>query len=668
MENEEKSKNQNKSQDKDKGYSLLANISYAFRKHWRLNKPTVICCVLAVVVQVAQPFIGLLMPKLVIDQVEAKADVASFLAVVGFAALLLMVVSAIRSYTDVIVNQSVGALAIYDELHLFTQKEMVMDYELLEDPEVKKVFDKGSRVLQSNHTLPNNIPRSVVNVLVNLFGLILYGGVITTIHPLIIILLAASAGINWLFLSAARRYYDKNREEESDKRGKIWHTANALLRPEGAKDIRMYGMNGWLRATMERFTDDTMKVSYRIGWRNTRAALVDAFLILLRDGAAYAYLVHLLLADRITIGNFVLVFAAVSGFAGWISGLLLQTSDLLKASSEMNDIRAYYSIKDRFNTGKGEPISLDHAPSIRLTGIGYTYPNAEKPALEGIDVDIASGERIAIVGANGAGKTTIIKLICGLYKPKAGMIEIDGTDSAAFNRDEYFTMFSTVFQDIHILAESIAQNVSQAPLERTDMRRVNECLKKAGLYDKVQGLPDKELTMMAKDIHEDATELSGGEMQKLALARALYKDAPVIVLDEPTAALDPIAENEVYNQYAALTEGKTSIYISHRLASTRFCDRILFIDDHRIAEQGSHDELMALNGKYAEMFNIQAHYYREDDVDAKNDVNEDANSNENANTNGDANSNEDSDIIKDAGINAKVVVSAMNDKKTEVDE
>ena len=397
----------------------------------------------------------------------------------------------------------------------------------------------------------------------------------------------------------------------------MWYMQSALLRPDGAKDVRMYGMGGWLWAAMNRFMRESMAVSRRINWRNTRASLVDSLLILLRDGAAYAYLIYLLLADKITIGNFVLVFAAISGFAGWISGLILQTSDLLKASSEMNDIRGYYAIASNFNMGKGAPLPQGKAPGIRLSGLGYTYPNADSATLEGVDVDIKPGERIAIVGANGAGKTTIIKLICGLYKPKAGRIEIDGVDSAAFNRDEYFTLFSAVFQDIHILAETVAQNVSQLPTENTDMDRVNQCLKRAGLYDKIQSLPQKELTMMAKAIHEDAAELSGGEMQKLALARALYKDALVMVLDEPTAALDPIAESQVYAQYADLTAGKTSIYISHRLASTRFCCRILFIDNHRIAEQGSHDELMALGGKYAEMFNIQAHYYREGDVRAE---------------------------------------------------
>jgi len=423
--------------------------------------------------------------------------------------------------------------------------------------------------------------------------------------------LAVSALVNWLFLSSARKYYDKHREEESVRRGKYWHTISSLLRPDGAKDIRMYGMSGWLISAANLFMDDAAELSRRIKKRNTRASLADAAMILLRDGAAYAYLVYLLLGGGITIGNFVLAFAAIGGFASWISGLVVETSDLLKASSEMNDIRAFYDVKDRLNTGAGAPVVTGRAPGINLNGVSYTYPGADKPALDRVDVDIAPGERIAIVGANGAGKTTLIKLICGLYRPTAGEITIDGICSAAFNRDEYYKMFSAVFQDIHIMAESVAQNVSQAPRELTDFARVNECLKKAGLFEKISGLPDKELTMMAKTIHEDAAELSGGETQKLALARALYKDAPVIVLDEPTAALDPIAENEVYAQYAELTAGKTSVYISHRLASTRFCDRILFIDDSRVTERGSHAELMALDGKYAEMFNIQAHYYRE---------------------------------------------------------
>ena len=240
--------------------------------------------------------------------------------------------------------------------------------------------------------------------------------------------------------------------------------------------------------------------------------------------------------------------------------------------------------------------------------------------MKGITLHIKPGERIALVGSNGAGKTTLVKLLCGLYKPTSGTILLAGEDAGTYNRDDYFSLFSTVFQDIHLLTADIAGNISQLPPEEMDNGRVEQCLKMAGFYDKVQGLAKKEKTMLVRMVNDDAVELSGGEKQKLAMARALYKDAPVIILDEPTAALDPIAENEVYQKYAELIRGKTSLYISHRLASTRFCDRILFIDNHTIVESGTHDELMALNGKYAAMFEIQAHYYKEEGGEADNEI------------------------------------------------
>ena len=332
--------------------------------------------------------------------------------------------------------------------------------------------------------------------------------------------------------------------------------------------------------------------------------------ILIRDGAAYTFLVYLLVQGRISLGNFVLVFAAVGTFASWVSGIILQTSELLRSSSEMSDLRAFIELPDKSNTGKGAALpNLSSAPGIKLMNVGYTYPNANEPALKNISIEIKPGERIAVVGANGAGKTTLVKLICGLYQPTEGRIILGDVDISEYNMDEYFTLFSAVFQDIHLITTDIAGNVSQRTPETTDYRKVNESLRLSGLYDKVQTLPEKEKTLLVKQVNEDAVELSGGEKQKLALARAIYKNAPVVILDEPTAALDPIAENEVYQKYAKLTEGKTSVYISHRLASTRFCDRILFLDGHTIAEEGTHDELGQYGGKYAEMFAVQASYY-----------------------------------------------------------
>ncbi|MGE5677232.1 MAG: ABC transporter ATP-binding protein, partial [Pseudomonadota bacterium] len=517
-----------------------------------------------------------------------------------------------KSYTDEITNNSVGTIAAFILSGRGMVKRMTLDYELMEDPDVKVLEDKASRAGQSNHSPAHNMPRILVRLATNILGFLLYGSVITSIHPAILLLLVLSAVINWFCLSAARKYEKATREERSLLHKKLRYIYSSIKTPDKAKDIRLYSMTGWIKELFNRIGASTEQAEGRVAARNMLAQLVDGLLILVRDGAAYAFLIYLMLKDKITLGDFIFVFAAIGAFSGWVSGIILQASELSRTSFEISDMRQYMDVPDKSNTGEGVPLpSCEMLPlGISLKGVEYAYPKAEREALRDINLDIKPGERIAIVGANGAGKTTLVKLICGLYRPKKGNISVGGVEIDKYNRDEYFTLFSAVFQDIYLLTCDIAGNISQASPEMTDYKKVEDCLRLSGLYTKVQAMPYKEKTLLVREVNDDAVELSGGEKQKLALARALYKDAPIIILDEPTAALDPIAENEVYQKYAELTKGKTSIYISHRLASTRFCDRILFIDDHVISEAGTHDELMKLGGKYAGMFEIQSHYYK----------------------------------------------------------
>ncbi|MCL2665039.1 MAG: ATP-binding cassette domain-containing protein, partial [Defluviitaleaceae bacterium] len=329
-------------------------------------------------------------------------------------------------------------------------------------------------------------------------------------------------------------------------------------------------------------------------------------------GAAYAFLTYLLLENKIGLGDFIMLFAAIGGLSGWIDGVVTEMSNLFRESLEQCYRRIMIDFPDISNFGQGVSIpSMETAPEIRLENVSYTYSGSETPVLENVNITIKPGERIAVVGINGAGKTTLIKLICGLYRPTTGRVLMAGLDIREYNRDEYFTLITAVFQDIFLLAESIIENVSQQPPDTTDKEKAMQCLNKAGLTDKINALSNGAYTLLVREVHEHAVDLSGGEKQKLALARALYKDAPVMILDEPTSALDPIAENEMYRQYAALTEGKTSVYISHRLASTRFCDRIPFLDGKTVAEEGSHDMLMKANGIYSQMYSLQASYYTE---------------------------------------------------------
>ncbi len=599
-----------------KTYSLISNTVYMFRSLWQVSQISAICCGAGIFIRVVLPFAGIMMPKLVIDAIEARVSPFYFILIVGGIAFIMVILNFLNGYCDAKINKLSGMILSFEYSCVEKEKVMDMDYELYENPDVISINDKAHQAIQNNYTPAMNLPRTFVEFTVNILGLVLYGSIIAMIHPLIILFLMLTTAINWFFLRAARRYEEHTRDERSKLDRKYRYVSRCMKDPEMAKDVRLYSMYKWFLDMVRLLTKKIKLMEGKVQNRNMISQLVNGFLILIRDSAVYAYLIWLLLKGDIAIGDFVLVFAAVGSFAGLITGIIFKTSEFFRASSEVSDIRVFFDLPDKTNRSKGVPLpTKSQMPlSITLESVSYTYPKAEKPTLRDINVSIKPGERIAIVGMNGAGKTTLVKLLCGLYRPNLGIIRINGVDINKYNRDEYFTLFSVVFQDIYLLTDSIAGNVSQQMVENTDLQRVEKSLKLAGLYDKVKTLQNGVNTQLVKSVNERATELSGGEKQKLALARALYKDAPVIILDEPTAALDPIAENEIYQKYAELTEGRTSVYISHRLASTRFCDRILFLDNQTIEEEGTHDELMRLGGKYANMFNIQSSYYSKEEA------------------------------------------------------
>ena len=261
---------------------------------------------------------------------------------------------------------------------------------------------------------------------------------------------------------------------------------------------------------------------------------------------------------------------------------------------------------------EGERLSSKSVDRVVFEHVSFQYPSADAPTLKHIDLTFKNGEKIAIVGENGAGKTTLIKLLCGLYAPTGGRILLNGKDIATIAKTSYFDLFSAIFQDYYFLPMTIQQNIT-ASLDY-DREKFDLALQKAEMYDKVYALPKGADTLMDRNVYKDAVDFSGGEKQKLLLAKAMYKDAPILILDEPTAALDPIAENQLYLKYSELTDGKLSFFISHRLSSTRFCDRILFVSGGQITEMGTHEELMAKKGAYYKMFQVQSYYYREQGV------------------------------------------------------
>ena len=305
-----------------------------------------------------------------------------------------------------------------------------------------------------------------------------------------------------------------------------------------------------------------------------------------------------------------LYFTAVSGAAAWVTGILTQCNQLHKESIDLSKIQEYLHIPEPFQFAGGAQPPTAAGYELRLENVSFRYPGTEKDIIKQMDLTIRPGERLAVVGLNGAGKTTMVMLLCGFYDPTEGRVLLNGQDIRAFDRSAYYRLFSAVFQGFSILDTTIAECVAQTA-ENIDREKVERCLAQAGLTQAIAQFPQGVNTHFGRDVYLDGVQLSGGQTQRLMLARALYKDGPILILDEPTAALDPIAENDIYQKYSDMTAGKTSVFISHRLASTRFCDRILFIADGGIAEEGTHQELLAKGGAYAQLFAVQSRYYQE---------------------------------------------------------
>lgn len=377
-----------------------------------------------------------------------------------------------------------------------------------------------------------------------------------------------------------------------------------------AKDIRIFGLQNWLDDISSSIQKTYMDFLLRCEKMLLLGDLADVFFTIARNGIAYVYLLHLALSEDLSVSAFLLYFTAISTFTTWVNGILQQCSDLHKESLDISSLRTFLDYPEPFRFQNGKPIPPKAPYELRLEQVSYRYPGAARDTIHQMNLTLHPGEKLAIVGLNGAGKTTLVKLLCGLLDPTKGRVLLNGQDIRDFNRQDYYALFSAVFQNYSLLDVTLAENIAQ-DYKDINEKRIWDCLEKAGLTQMVQQLQTGLATHTGREVYLDGVLFSGGQTQRLMLARALYKNSPILLLDEPTAALDPLAENDIYLKYHEMTEGKTSLFISHRLASTRFCDRILYLEHGAILEEGTHEELLQAGGAYAQLFDTQSRYYQE---------------------------------------------------------
>lgn len=606
-------------------YNLWQNTGFMLRTSRKYAKSVFPLCIVLALLSAGKSVAELLIAPAILNKIELSASLGSVVLTIAAFALVLMLLSGLRSYVDT--NALFGRIAVRSQgIYLsISRKYAKTSYPNLLNTDFLALGEKASAACSANSEASEAIWTTLTDLMTSCIGFIVYLALLTNLNLWLAALVAATTAVSYFASKRINEWGYLHRSEELELTKKIEYANKTATSREFAKDIRMFGLRGWLEdlwgSTMRLYSAFCAKRERKYIWAN----IIDIVLTFLRNGIAYAFLIGITVKNGLPASQFLLYFAALSGFAQWVVEILDKLSVMHKQSLDISTIREFLDWDEPFDLNGGERIAFEPNKQyeIRLDNVSFRYPKADKDTLSHINLTVHPGEKLAIVGLNGAGKTTLVKLVCGFLDPTEGRILLNGEDIRKFNRNDYYALFSAVFQEFSVLDVTVKENVAQC-VDGIDETRVWQCIDKAGLTEKIRSLPKGIETHLGRRVFKDGVEFSGGQTQRLMLARALYKNAPILVLDEPTAALDPIAENDIYQKYNEMTHGRTSFFISHRLASTRFCDRIIFVDGGKIAEEGTHDELLKNGGGYAYLFEVQSKYYRSDNQDGTSDGSPDA--------------------------------------------
>ena len=570
-----------------------------------------------------QPFISVWFTAQIVNEISSQRRFNTILLFILGAVLLNFICSLLKNILNHVCNEKEAQMWNWFE-KIFSDKQMSLDFVDLENAAIQHQRQEAQENL---YMFGNGLAQ-------------LFWGISALVRTLVYIVLSLAMTISLFLSSSGNRFIDhtiwiliilvciaigglsKSKATISENdifmeycKNTVWFNRVFLffgkelyMNPEKAKDVRIYSQNTVAEKMLDKLISHEKENQSDI----VKMALYPAIaqiIIVFANAVCYLFVASKALFGAFGVGNIVQYVAVLSRLGEGLQELMYLLSDNEVYCTHLQNLFAYLDLPNHMYQGSLTVEKRDdNEYYVEFKNVSFQYPNADSYALKHVNLKFKVGEKLAVVGMNGSGKTTFIKLMCRLYDPTEGEILLNGVNIKKYDYNEYTSIFSVVFQDFRLFSFSLGQNVSASASYDED--KVIECLKKAGFAERLNSLPNKLNTFLYKDIDADGVEISGGEAQKLALARALYKNAPFIILDEPTAALDPISEYEVYSKFNEIAGTKTAIYISHRLASCRFCDKIAVFHEGEIIQLGSHEELLAdSNGKYYELWNAQAQYY-----------------------------------------------------------
>lgn len=591
---------------------LIAYLRYI----WKENKGLYLLAVFFFPAYIVANYVQIYMPKLVVRELEEQRNIMHLGLSVLVVVCILMGCVFFREKVKTRIQYGNRKL-VQKMSNDYANKMLYVDYKYLEDRKFLTLRNKtkesifggsigdgnGAEARLQDFLLPFVSTGAVIG------NLLLYSYYLYQLTPWLLLILVITNASMFLTNQLQIKYENSYSKELSDAWQKLDYASRKAEDFSMAKDVRLYGMKDWISGLIDKYCK--IRLTYKA--KGVRAAMLDSTIYAVVSGVYYACfygcVLHEIWAGDMAISD-VVFYAGLGPALYQITDydLIQNIKGIIRSSIAFHRFEIFMNYGE--NTGEKELPLQKEAPLLEVKHVSYTYPGAEEAVLTDFNLRVAPGEKIAIVGVNGAGKTTLMKLICGLLHPTEGKIFLNGMDMEEMEAEERYTHFSCAFQDIQFLPLTIRENISMKMGDEKQDEHIWYCLRQAGMEEAVLSLPHQLDSKMEKSIHDDAVDFSGGQRQKLIFARALYRDTGVLILDEPTAALDALAENEIYERYAEFARDKTSFFVSHRLSSTQFCDRIILIDGGKVAEEGTHEELLAKNGLYAEMFSMQSQYYK----------------------------------------------------------
>lgn len=586
---------------------MFKSFMFLLKLIWRFNKKYIFYAALFQIVTALVPLTGVVMPKYIIDELTGLQRVEYLAVYVGALVLINLVGSILLAYLEGAMFSSKSEVFSSFEC-MMAEKLMTCDFESLEDPGFLDIKEKAHRILYAEGQGFGAVLDHAFNIAGKVFIFAGLVGVLSTLNIWMVLVFVALVLLNSAVESRVQKRYVSWDIEKAPIERRSAYLLNVIENFEYGKEERIYGLKDFLISRVAKHLGESDAFYKRQTRELNKSQYFTAVTSFFRDAIAYIYLISKVIAGSIQIGSFTMYVGAVSQFSTAMNDMMSSIVNIRRFGLYYDELNKYINMPQTMREGEKTVDSETGEYTIKFENVSFRYPGSEIYALKNVNITITPSEKLSIVGENGAGKTTFVKLLLRLYDPTEGRILLNGTDIREFDYDEYQNLMAAVFQDFRLFSFTLKENVCFNK-ECSD-EVVIDCLRRSGFGNKLDQLPKGIYTNVYKNFEEDGFEPSGGEGQKIALARALFKDTPVVILDEPTAALDPRAEYEMYQNFNKMSEGKTTIFISHRLSSSRFCDKIAVFAGGEIKEYGSHDELYSKDGMYHELFDMQAKFYQ----------------------------------------------------------